>query len=98
MGEAIMFREEFQKAYGRVVARAWSDEAFKERVVFDPLTVFRENGIPVPEGVHVKVIENTEKSVHFILPPKPEKGCGESACSVAECCTCFMFHIWKMWF
>ena len=93
-----MYREEFQKAYGRMVIRAWSDEAFKERLLSDPITVFKETGIAVPQGLDVKVIENTEKAVHFILPPKPEKGCGESICGAAEWCTCFMFHIWKRWF
>ena len=28
----------------------------------------------MPEGVDVKMVENTEEIVHFILPAPPEKG------------------------
>ena len=80
-----------------MVIQAWSDEAFKERLLSDPIGVFKENGMPVPEGVHVKGLENTDQAVHFILPSKPEGACEESTCGAGEWCTCFMFHIWKRW-
>ena len=93
-----MYREEFQKAYGRVVAQAWSDEAFKKKFLSDPIGVFKENGIEVPEGVRVKIVENTDEDVHFILPSKPGETCGGSLCGGGEVCTCFMFNIWKKWY
>jgi hypothetical protein len=37
----------------------------------DPAAVFKENGIDVCEGIEVKRVENTDKIVHFILPPPP---------------------------
>jgi hypothetical protein len=93
-----MYREAFQKAYGRMVVRSWSDEAFRERFLSDPIDVFKEHGIDVPEGVHVKVLENTDKEVHFILPSKSEETCREFVCGVEELCTCYMLHVWKTWF
>jgi hypothetical protein len=36
--------------------------------------VLKANGIDVPAGVTVKIVENTEKVVHFPLPPKPAAG------------------------
>jgi hypothetical protein len=93
-----MYREEFQKAYGRIITQAWSDAAFKEKFLSDPIGVFKENGIEVPEGVHVKIVENTDEEVSFILPSKPGETCGESVCGAGDLCTCFMFNIWKKWF
>jgi len=39
-----MDREEFQKAYGKVVAKAWADDGFKAKLLADPKTVLKENG------------------------------------------------------
>ena len=93
-----MYREEFQKAYGRIVVKAWSDAAYKEKFLSNPIGVFQENGIEVPEGVQVKIVENTEEDVHFILPAKPTGTCSGSVCGAGELCTCFMFNIWKQWY
>ena len=66
-----MDRDEFQKAYGKLVAKAWSDDDFKAKLLADPMVVFKENELTVPEGIEVKMVENTEKITHFILPPEP---------------------------
>ena len=64
--------EELQKAYGKIVVKAWGDEEFKEKLLADPAAVFKDNGIDIPQGVEVKMVEAaTEKVVHFVLPPPP---------------------------
>lgn len=67
-----MDREQFRKAYGKIVAKAWADEGFKQRLLADPATVLKENGIDAPEGITFKVVESTSDLIHLILPPKPE--------------------------
>lgn len=67
-----MERGELKEAYGKLVVRAWKDEAFKARLLSDPDGVFKEMGIRLPEGIEVKMLENTDKVIHFILPPKPK--------------------------
>ncbi len=62
---------EFQKAYGKLVAKAWSDDDFKAQLLSDPMTVFKENDVIVPKGIEVVMVENTEDITHFILPPEP---------------------------
>lgn len=42
-----MNREEFQKAYGKLVAKAWADDDFKEMLLTDTMTVFNDNGISI---------------------------------------------------
>jgi hypothetical protein len=63
--------EQFQKEWGKVVAKAWSDEAFKKRLLADPKTVLKENGVEIHAEVAVKVIEDSAKVVHLILPERP---------------------------
>jgi len=64
--------EERKKAWAKVVARAWADADFKEKLVKDPLSVLKQEGLAFPEGAKVKVIEATGAEVHLIIPPKPE--------------------------
>ena len=66
-----MDKNEFQKAYGKLVAKAWSNDDFKIKLLNDPMEVFKDHDIEVPEGIEVRMVENTEKITHFILPPEP---------------------------
>ena len=34
----------------------------------DPKGVLKEHGLDVPDGIDVKVVENTDKTVHITLP------------------------------
>ena len=64
-----MAQEEQAKLYGRVVARAWQDEAFKGRLLADPEGALTEMGIEVPAGHELRVVEDTERVTHLVLPP-----------------------------
>jgi hypothetical protein len=57
-----------------LVADAWADPALKKRLLESPAAVLKERGISVPEGCQVKVLEDTDKVQHFILPPRPTEG------------------------
>jgi hypothetical protein len=52
------------------VAKAWGDDDFKAKLLADPKTVLKENGLAIPDDVEPRVVENTDKTVHFILPPE----------------------------
>jgi len=57
---------------GKVIARAWRDEAFKKRLVKEPLQVLRAEGVELPEGVRVvRVVEDGPELRYLILPVKP---------------------------
>ncbi|HEV2438709.1 MAG TPA: NHLP leader peptide family RiPP precursor [bacterium] len=64
-------QSERMKAYGRIVARAWSDRAFKQRLLADPASVLREFKIDVPAGRQVRVVEETDAVGYFVLPAQP---------------------------
>jgi hypothetical protein len=59
------------KKWSQLVGQAWADEQFKQRLITKPAAVLREQGIEVPEGVEVRVVEPTDKLRYFVLPPKP---------------------------
>ncbi len=59
------------KAYSRVVAKAWSDEEFKQRLLADPKATLQAEGVTVPGGAEVHIMESTDQDVYFSLPAKP---------------------------
>ena len=58
--------------YAKVIAQAWSDEAFKQRLKDDPHAALAEHGIDVPPGQRITVVENTADAVHLVLPAAPD--------------------------
>ena len=62
---------EQQNKIAELFAACWKDDALKARFMADPASVLREYGMPVPEGVDVKVIENADNCVHITLPAAP---------------------------
>jgi hypothetical protein len=65
--------EEQAKKMEQLVAKTWADEVFKKRLIADPAAVLKEAGLEVPEGVKVKVVEDTDTVMHLVLPPKPSE-------------------------
>ena len=55
----------------QLFAACWKDEALKARFMSDPKAVLAEYGMPVPEGMDVKVVENADDRVHITLPAPP---------------------------
>ncbi len=55
-----------------VVARAWTDRAFKEELISSPKSVLeRELGVEIPDTVRVETLEDSATVGHMILPPDP---------------------------
>lgn len=62
-----------------VVDRATFDPAFRVQLLGAPATTLQDAGIPVPEGVEVRVVENTTGVRHVVLPQKPEGFTGDGS-------------------
>lgn len=52
-----MAPEESKIKFGQVIARSWSDDAYKARLIDTPREVFQEAGLELPADVHVTVVE-----------------------------------------
>lgn len=53
-------------------ATCWKDEALKDRFLREPRKVLEDHGLEVPEGIEIKVVENTDDCIHVTLPAAPE--------------------------
>jgi hypothetical protein len=51
-----------------------NDPNLKRRFLADPGAVLAERGIPVPAGVTLKVLEDSEETNHIVLPYAKEGG------------------------
>ncbi len=69
-----MGKEERMKKMQQIIAKAWMDEGFKKRLLSDPAAVLKEQGLETPPGVEIRIVENTDKVFHLVLPPKPSSG------------------------
>ena len=67
-------RDNFQKAYGKVVARAWADPEFKELLLRDARAALATVGIEYPVDIKVFVRENNPREMNLVLPPQPAEG------------------------
>jgi hypothetical protein len=55
----------------RIVAKAWADPAFKQRLLTNAALALKAEGIALPPGVQLRVVENTDAVWHLVLPAKP---------------------------
>jgi hypothetical protein len=69
-----MATDDQTKKMGQIIARTWSDEAFKQRLLADPAATLKAEGVAIPAGVELRTVENTDKVFYFVLPPKPATG------------------------
>lgn len=63
-------KNELETKWAEISAKAWTDGAFKKRLLADPESVLKEYGIDVKE-MKFKIVENTEGVINLILPQKP---------------------------
>ena len=61
------------KVMGKLVSRAWSDPSFKERLISDAAGVMRENGLQVPDGLVIRVHEDSASVRNIVLPMKTDR-------------------------
>ena len=66
-------------AFGKIIAKAWRDPAFKAELIANPAAALKAEGIDVPAGMTVTVLENTDKQFHLVLPPVPTDALSDEA-------------------
>ena len=60
-----------ESVFAKIIAKAWRDPAFKAELIANPAAALKAEGIDVPAGMAVTVLENTDKQFHLVLPPVP---------------------------
>jgi Nitrile hydratase, alpha chain len=71
--------EAWVRGLGRVVAKAWEDDAYKERLKADPAAVLAAEGLEAEPGVELRVVENTGNLVYLVVPAAPSEELSDDA-------------------
>jgi len=91
-----MNQEAQSKQMQQIIAKCWSDDSFKQKVLADPAATLKAEGVSLPEGMSFKAVENTDKVLHLVIPVKPTDLSDDDLDKVAggvdcwgTCCGCF---------
>jgi len=57
---------EADNAFAKIVAKAWRDPTFKAALIANPAAALKAEGMDVPAGMAVTVLENTDKYFHLV--------------------------------
>ena len=61
-----------------ILAKCWADASFKQQLLADPVAALKAEGIEIPAGYTVRVLENTDKVINYVLPPNPNAELSDS--------------------
>ncbi len=63
--------KDFESIRKKVIARAWKDKRFKEKLLKDPKSAFKEMGWDMPKDMEFQIVEGKPRAQVFYLPPPP---------------------------
>ena len=66
-----MNQEDQSKKMNQIIAKCWADEGFKQKLLAEPAAVLKAEGVALHDGRSIKVLENTDKVFHLVIPAKP---------------------------
>ena len=58
-----------RKFYKSIILPAIESADFRKRLLAEPEAVFKEKEIELPEGVKISFVENTQDTIHIVIPP-----------------------------
>lgn len=70
--------------YNELQLRAATDKEFRAELVANPADVLAREGVVVPEGVSVRVVESAPDTIMFAIPPQMPEGAELDEDSLAE--------------
>jgi hypothetical protein len=64
------------KQWSRIIAKAWADDTFRDRLLSDPKAILLEQGFETARDICVSLAESsemqsTDEILYLALPPKP---------------------------
>ncbi len=62
-----------EQTYKTIVTKCWADPDFKSRLIAAPVEILRSEGVTLPDGTKVNVVENTPTEFTFVIPPEPSE-------------------------
>jgi Nitrile hydratase, alpha chain len=68
-----MKNQDFRQVFSQIIVKTWKDPQFKQKLLKDPQSALREEGIDFQDGINLVAHANTDNEFHFILPRKPSE-------------------------
>ncbi|MEY4757907.1 MAG: hypothetical protein RJA34_2805 [Pseudomonadota bacterium] len=82
------------KQMQQLIAKCWADAAFKQRLLADPAGTLKAEAIAIPEGLNIKVVENTAQEFTLVIPARSMELSDEQLDAVAGgLCVIFCFTV-----
>jgi hypothetical protein len=66
--------QDLSRQYAHIVAKCWADPAFKAKLMANTNATLAAEGVDVPAGIEVRVVENSANVVYVALPARPADG------------------------
>ncbi|WPL16511.1 NHLP leader peptide domain protein [Thiorhodovibrio winogradskyi] len=73
MSDTAQIENPRRKLQALITKRAWEDEDFRRQFVATPEACFAEIGVELPPGFKVRVHEEDQDHLHFVIPPRPKR-------------------------
>lgn len=55
----------------KIIAHAWKDENFRDKLLKNPKEAFKEHGVELPRDTEIKVWQEDANHFYFVLPRAP---------------------------
>jgi len=62
---------QLRRGLARLIVSSWRSDHYKHQAVVDPAGTLAAQGVDVPAGVTIHIVEDSEKTRHVILGDKP---------------------------
>jgi Nitrile hydratase, alpha chain len=69
---ADLREREYQRRFAMLLATAWRDQHFIQRLLKEPQKCFEEFGISLPKGRQVVVHIDTPERLNVVIPERPQ--------------------------
>ena len=83
--------QDLSRQYAHIVAKCWADPAFKAKLMANTNATLAAEGVDVPAGIEVRVVENSANVVYVVLPAPPAEGelSDEDMTSIVSAGSCY---------
>ena len=71
--------DELNRGFAEAIRKAWTDPAFRAKLLDDPRAALLAEGVQVPPDVVIRVVENTRDVINLVLPAKPSDALSDEA-------------------
>ena len=66
-----MIQEEQCNKMSQLIAKCWTDEGFKRKLLADAAATLKGEGVELPAGRSIKALADDDKVNHLLIPAKP---------------------------